>query len=596
MMRSRWLAWALLAAVTLGWRGAAETAPSSQDAAQDSALALIPGHAPIVVHLRGLEGTKERLLAMIKSALPEVAPLAQAKLAEHMKEALKGRELKGLEKNGPIFVVFTELPEQGQEVPMMAIMARVAKYEAFRDALLTEDERKDLKSDKGGFDVAKIDDKEVFFVNHKGYAVITPHKEVAEVFLKKQPGLDRSLNKDIARKLVESDVGVYVDLGAVNKKFANEIKMGRQFADLGLQQAGGQMEKEQLEMAKTIINGMFQLIEDSRGFLLTGEFRPEGFALHTHILASAESKTNAFLAKAKPEALSGLPSLPADQMGYFAVHTDAELVKLLAPFMLGMVASSDGDDAEKGAKEAIDLLIKAGPQNLIANFSMPIQGLQVWTVKDPQKAVQGQLKLFKSLKAGQNFQNMVLKDKPEVKTNVETHREFQLNSAKLEWDFEKIAEKAPVGGKEMAEVMKKMMGDNVTQWFGTDGKTFIQIAAKDKESALAQLDAYLDGKRTVGHNKAFVDSRKQLPAESTLMVLFDGPFYAQTITEMMGPMFKAAGLPIDIPNFKATKGKSYVGIALTLQPEHGSFDLWIPTSFIKEIGKMVPLPKGADIQ
>ena len=54
--------------------------------------------------IHGVERTKERLVTLIKNAVPDYAPLVAAKVDEALKEALEDRKLQGLEKDGPIFV------------------------------------------------------------------------------------------------------------------------------------------------------------------------------------------------------------------------------------------------------------------------------------------------------------------------------------------------------------------------------------------------------------------------------------------------------------------------------------------------------------
>ena len=45
---------------------------------------------------------------------------------------------------------------------------------------------------------------------------------------------------------------------------------------------------------------------------------------------------------------------------------------------------------------------------------------------------------------------------------------------------------------------------------------------------------------------------------------------------------------------KVEIGSSYLGVALTLQPEHGSLDLFVPVTAVQEIRKVIqPLFKGA---
>ncbi|HEV3204938.1 MAG TPA: hypothetical protein VGY77_11165, partial [Gemmataceae bacterium] len=215
--------------------------------------------------------------------------------------------------------------------------------------------------------------------------------------------------------------------------------------------------------------------------------------------------------------------------------------------------------------------------------------------KDPVKAVEGSFKLFQAMSSGTSFGNMALKEKPTLTRDAQAHRGFKLHSVSLKWDFEKFAEKAPQGGKEIAEAMKTLMGEGSNQWFGTDGKVFITVTAKDWSAAKKLLDEYLDGKNTLGTEKSYLEARKNLPAQATMLVLIDMPMYIQAMSRIMGPLFKSQGLPFEIPVLKATKGKSYFGMALGLQPEIGNVDLWIPGTVAAEVKKMVEQVMGGQI-
>jgi hypothetical protein len=74
----------------------------------------------------------------------------------------------------------------------------------------------------------------------------------------------------------------------------------------------------------------------------------------------------------------------------------------------------------------------------------------------------------------------------------------------------------------------------------------------------------------------------------------DLPLYAQVMAEYAQAMMKGQGLPIQIPPLKAEKGKGFLGVALTLQPDRGAFELWLPMTAVSELRKMAePALKGA---
>jgi hypothetical protein len=595
MWRIRWTGWSALA-LTLILAAPAAAAPVGED---ESPLAQVPAGSPIVVQVHGFERTKERLITLIKNAVPDLAKLAEDKIEEGIKEGLEGRELKGMAKDGPIFIVFTEMPQKGEEVPKMAVLVKVTKYADFRDGILTDDERKGIKADPAGYEEAVIKNETVYFVDGKGFAVVTPRKDVAAQFTKKQPGLDKKLDKVLAKNLLDSDLGVYVDTVAVRKEYGEQIKEFRKEMEKLFEEGGGiavgGANKANLEMVKLVMDPAFQAFEDSKAFLFTIEFRPEGLALHAEATVAPDSKTNVLLKAAKPTAMSEMAGLPAGRITYTASHLAPEYLKKFGPFVYGITNDPDSKEA-KALLDAVNQIAKSNPKVSLKAANVPPGGIESWSYEDPVVASTSQLRLFESLKGGESYLNVVLKDKPEIKASAKKHRGYDLHYINMSWDLEAtVAKTLPAGmplpaefQTKMVEGMKKLMGEGSKVWFGTDGKKgFVSIAADDWESAQKLLDNYLDKKGTVGEEKAYAEARKHLPAEATLISLVDVPAYAAIMTDYAQNLLGGI-LPIPAGALTpAVKGKtSFLGFSVTLQPERGSVDFWLPASAVSELYKM----------
>jgi hypothetical protein len=595
MWRNRWTGWSALALLLILGAPAA-AAPVAED---DSPLAQIPAGSPIVVHIHGFERTKERLITLIKNAVPDLAKLAEDKIEEGIKEGLEGRELKGMAKDGPIFIAFTEMPKKGEEVPKMAVLVKVTKYADFRDGILTDDERKGVKADPAGYEEAVMKNETVYFVDRKGYAVVTPHKEVAAQFTKKQAGLDKKVDKVLAKKLLDSDLGVYVDTIAVRKEYGEHIKEFRTEMEKAFEGGAGGIgiggaNKGNLEMMKLVMDPAFQAFEDSKAFLFSIEFRPEGLAIHAQATVVADSKTNALLKASKPTAMTELANLPADRLTYNAAHMAPAFLKKFGPLVYGITNDPDSKEA-KTLLDAVNQIGKSNPKVRVEAANIPPGGIQSWTYEDPVVASTSQLRLFESLKDGESYLNVVLKEKPTNKASAKKHRGFDLHHVSLAWDLEAtVAKSLPaVGGfpadfqTKMVAGMKKLMGEGAKMWFGSDGKGFVSITADDWESAQKLLDNYLDKKGVVGEEKAYSEARKHLPAEATLIALVDLPAYAGIMTDYAQNLLGGiVPFPLDALT-PAAKGKTaFMGFSVTLQPERGSVDFWLPASAVSEIYKM----------
>ena len=239
----------------------------------------------------------------------------------------------------------------------------------------------------------------------------------------------------------------------------------------------------------------------------------------------------------------------------------------------------------KSSEEAKQLT-EASPRNIVGARGISMEQLQVWEFRDPHKAVTAELKLFESLRETGTYRNAILKNKPVVKANVVNHRGFQFHEVTLEWDLEKTYKAwygdrlAKVLGGSHLEVLaetlregmlaylEESLGKRVPMWFGTDGKAFVRVGAKDWTAARTSLDCYLDKSVALGLDEAYQRAREELPAEAGLLVLVD-------VTKTW--LFQL----MDMPLRKVVKRKaSYLGIAAAPTPQGMTLGLWIPNTVV----------------
>jgi hypothetical protein len=564
------------AALTFGLVGAS-TAISMGQEPSESALSKVPEQAAVVFHVRGVERTKDRFLALVQNAVPDAADKLRTRIDHFLKEGMEGRQLKGLPPDGAFFVVLTEVPTAGKKPPT-AIIVQVSNFQEFRDGLLNEEERKTIKKEPAGYETVRSHDHDFYMAEHSGYAMISDDQNCLEKFLKSSAGLNSKLSREAAEKILGSDVSLYVDMAAVNKQYSDQIQGVRQLVPMLLGQASEKtkMDKSAIEMAQTLLEGVFQALEDSKSSVLSMGFEPEGLTVHLEATVGPDTKTNGFLKDAKPAGLSELEKLPKDQMGYSAVHFGPELSKLYQRLLAALPA-----DENKECQEAKEELSQASPKSVLMAFNLSQDTLQVWHYQDPAKAAAAQLKIWQALTAGGRFQNAVLKEKPDIKVDAENHAGFKLNSVSVKWDLEKMAENNPAGPN-VAEAMKKMMGEGLRLWFGTNGQVLIQVTAANWDAARQHLDEYLEGKDQVGNVAPFQETWKRLPGAATVVALIDGPLYVQKLAEFIGPVAQGK---LNVPPLQAARGKAYFGTSITLAPERGSLDFWLPATAVVEIRK-----------
>ncbi len=565
--------------------------------AAQSGLEQLPASAHMVIYLRGVQGTRDRFVTMMENALPEVLKKIQGTMDDFLTDGVDGRKLRGLPKDGPIFLVFTELPDPMAqvEVPKFALVFAVTDYKEFRDNILTEGERNKLTDKGDGIEATNIknETETTYFLNRKGYAVVTPNEEVAKSFTKKQTGLHTQMSKEHAAKMLAADGAIYVNMEAIYKQYGDQIKLGKEnykqvIAQLE-QAATDESQKKLFKMFSKAIEPVFQAVEDLRATLVTLEFRPTGLALHVQGELRDNTPTASLLEDSRPVAFKELDRLPAGSALYTGMKTSAALFQGLGTLMASNVLAQFGSDA-KGVAEAMEALGKAGPSLRVDGFSFPMRGLQVYQYDEPVKAVEAQLKMFKAI-ADADPKELGFKQKPTIKMNAETFGEFKLHSVAISLDYDNLAEKVGQAGeafkKPYAEYMKQMLGEKTMTWFGTDGKTVVQVTASDWESARKILEDFRKGKNTTGSDKAYLEARKGMPTRTSFLGLFDLLNMYGTVIDALKPMLPPGRIPANLQ----VKGKTaYIGLAVTLQPKRGSFDLFVTASAARELYNAVVKP------
>jgi hypothetical protein len=145
--------------------------------------------------------------------------------------------------------------------------------------------------------------------------------------------------------------------------------------------------------------------------------------------------------------------------------------------------------------------------------------------------------------------------------------------------------------------MKNILGEGMNYWFGSNGTSFVMLVSGDWEGARKQLDAYLDGKKTIADEKAFQETRKQLPVNATVIGLIDAPRYVELISGFAQTFLTlGANQPSKTSSSSVPEGKScFLGMAVTLKSERASFELWVPVAAVGEFGRMFePFFKSVD--
>jgi hypothetical protein len=594
---SRLLLAALLLTTPLAAAPGDKAPPPGEDV-----LALASDKALIVLQVNGVERAQERLNALLKAAVPDLADKAAQNVREMLAELLEGRDLKALRGDGRLLITIADL-DQAADKAGITFLFPVRTADAFKKDFLTEPERTSLKKD-GDLEQLKFEDQEVpfYLAELKDYVVVSADRDLTAAYTKGTvAGVSRRASREVSRAFHAGDVSLFVNATAVQAKYGDQLKRYKALAETLLKGEGIQgVNKGQMAQIKGVLDAAFQIVEDGTAAVLTVEFRPDGLRLLGLAQFGDKTPTATALQKYQLAPFEALGTLPAGQ----AVYSGSNL-NLGSSEAAGVMAGGfTADDEDAPAKETLAGLLKdlrSSDHGLVltAGNMLAAGGLEALSSKEAAKIVDARLKILKALTATGSFANVPLKGKPDIKENAEKVGGFSLHAATVKYDFDKATAELPAETRDAtrASMKRALGGDEARFWFGTDGKTVLQVTGPDWSVAKALAEGYLSGGTGIGKDEAFQFTRKQLPAEASMLAVLDAGRTAHSLLGLLRDTAGAVpGLPVQLTDVKAPTGKAaYIGAAVVLTTGHGSFELFVPATAVAQIRALIePLLDNAD--
>ena len=552
----------------------------------------VAADAMAVVQLNGITRTKGRVLKMLEGVDAELAKTAATKIDELIQSALENRDLAGIDQNGRVFVAVGSFADLGNADPPVAVILPVPDLKTFREKFLTAGERKSFESGKGGVSEFETEagGKTIYVADNKaGYLTLTPNKELAETYAGKYEMLTAKKLGSVHETLLTADVSLFINLERVNAVYGEQIKQGKGFFALMMQQQGMGLDPKQMQAARVFVDGLFQVIEDATGLVIAVEARPEGANLRFDAAFGADTPSAKALAVEKPNPLKALAELPKGMSSYTASKWGKTFTDMMRT-MGGEFAAPQGDDKTADAIEKLlDLLVTSADGETVTVAGPEQSSLTATAYADPGKVTAARLKVMKMLTGGASYSNIVLKENPVVKENDQKHAGFTLTAASIEVDYQASVKNAKdEAAKEAAvEAMKKMVPEKQTVWFGTDGKRYVQVTAQNWATAKGLLDGFAAPKAKAGDDAAFALTRKQLPDEAGFLALYDTAGLLNTLADYAGSVAGAIPVPgVEVPKVgKITGDPAYIGVGFTAKPQSARLDLFVPTGAMKVMRK-----------
>ncbi len=562
----------------------------------------VPAKAMVVAQVQGVERTRGRLLKLVQAADPKSAEQVGKRFDQFVTDQLAGRDLKGLDPNGRIFLAIHSFDNfNSPEESEVAVLFPSTDYKGFREKLLTAAERKEFRPGKRAVDRIELDGETTYLIDltAKGYVVVTKHADTADLYAGKYVALaPKDMGEAVAEAFLGADVSLFVNMDRILDEYGDKIKQFRGLFQLLLQQGGAGaipgLDQKQLELVKLLYEGLFQGIEDSKGLALGFSFQPEGLALRIETAFAPDTKTSKALGAEKPGKIEMLSELPAGRLSYTAGMLSKKMMSSFAS--LGSeFAPEDGNDKSAKLVEAYREALSNASVNGFAELTGGNNsGLAVLAPNDPDTLVTAKLAALKSLTSGGTYRNVVLKEKPVVKEATQKLAGYTLHEARFVLDFEATVQN--VGDQNVREAMlaglKRSVPEKPTVWFGTDGKKVVQISAKDWDAAKKLLDDLTSGKSAVGNNESFKTTRSQLPGEVSVIAIFDLAEAMVALSEQAGDMTaNLPGLPVgEIPKLKKPDGPPvYVGVSVVVKSNGFRIDAFVPAKSV-DLGKTILAP------
>lgn len=548
-------------------------------------LALIPPKAVVVVQMNGVERVQERLHALLKKAVPDKADEASKVVRTAIGDALSGRDLKALRPHGRVLVAFSDLDKLPDDITV-AFLFPATSADDFRKKFLTDEERKTLKKEEDLESLQWEDRPGLYYlVDLPGFVAVCSDKETARLYSKGEiGGVAKQLSAESAKRFLDSDVSVLVNVKEVKGKYGEQLKKYKSIADVFLKGDTIQgVSKSSIEQIRSMLEAAFQVLQDGAFAVLTIEFADEGLRVKALAQFGEKSGTAALLAKSKPSALAQIGTLPSGQVTYFA----ADLGSIGSKSAASLLGTFSASDDEPAAKESVDRLLRelATMDRGVTFGSSQMTaagGLELIESRDAERIVAARLAVLKALTKSGSFANVPLKEKPEVSEKAERVGRFDVYGARLKFDLDRAVVGLPDDVKASTKAsMKRSVGEEMRLWIGSDGKAVVQVVAKDLAEAKAIVDA-----QTLGTLEAFQSTRKQLPAEANMLIILDA---ARTVYSLFGVAKDTAGgapdlLPFAVPELKAPAGKPvFIGLALVLKDLHGRIEIFVPTAAVEQI-------------
>ncbi len=547
----------------------------------------VPASSMIVVQVNGTQQTRDKIVKLLEKAAPDLVDDLKKNFEKKISSMLNDRDITAIDKDGRILLALNDITKIAETPTPLAVVLPVSDYKGFRAKFLTGPERKSFKPGNDGIDTFEDETSgsTVYLVEKAGVLTYTQDQATATLYAEKFDKLTIKQMGTLANPFLNSEVAFYLNIGNVNEKFGQQIQQFRALIPGLLQQGAAGIDKNQLESARVVFEGMFQAVEDGRGLVLGVSLQPEGARLRLDMEFTPESISGKLIADGKSTDLAGMKMLPKGKSSYRATSMGKGFMRAFMKLQREFIAAEGEDKSAEAIEKFVEISQKAAADAFNVTDDNSTDLFQA-NFADSTKYSEALLKVMKTLTKGASFSNIVLKEKPVVKEADQKYGEFKLHLAKVEFDYDATVKNIEDENLRQTtiESMKKLTPEKMNFWFGTDGKRFLRVFAKDWESAKKLLDDATKQDASVATDKAFLATRNQLPPEASYLYIVDTANAIDGLSTYLSSMANSVpGFPAQLPKFEKPKGiaPAYLGMSVTNTKSTFRFDLFVPAEAVK---------------
>ena len=537
-------------------QGAADDRAGGVEAAEAGWLRSVPADVDLVVRTRGIGTARDDLLAMLRATSPDLADMALPFLLGG--PAMLSEQFGSETTSGPLLIV-ARLPKPGAlGTPPYAVFVRSEDPATTRRNLAGPGGEPTPKPQDGGVESIKgSDGLPIFTTARDGFLAFGNDEFLLGAIVKPEELLESRLTADLKARLLEGDVGLFVDLVALRGRYRDEIDSMRK--SLESKQAGESAPGGRPSTG--MLNGAIaDAIEDGESLALSFDFQPDALTLAGEVVARPGSATAKLLEVTAPVAAEALGRLPGGLTNYLFLRSGREAMAMLQGSGLANALGQGGEPPE-AVRKAVEQFEPAGLREMAVGSSVAeggIRGLTLATYDNPARAVGAFTALYQALRADRSARLRGIKA-VEVEPKARVHGGFELTRVTIAWDLNQIARIRPEV-QNAAAVVRAALGEAMSTWYGTDGRSVLSVVAPNWETAARLIDASNSGRGSLRETPAYQSLRDRLPAEANgLLLVHAQGFVRQFHTQLAGMLPNDPNLkPIDdLPGDPVLLGAGY---------------------------------------